>query len=403
LEYQAVSYPQEISLRRRTTLSVNFYSLFWWGQALLSLAGIPLIINYLTDGAIDFIYLFKVPLIGLFFILVFFHFKHPLKVSFITILFGIYGSISIIVGLIEGTLFTKPALTHLYIIAMSTFGCSFGYWMAMKDEAAMQRLIHRVMSFIFWVSVFTLLAYFYFHYVTGSIVYFGFDSYLPLVSALFLADRDYACFACATLLVILSGKRAPLISMIIPFVILQLKNLLSLRKKTSITSFAVILLMVSALAYLSLMTDVLHRWKLIASIDAKNTDSIYVATSGRSVEIMGLWNHLSEKPIRWFIGSGIGGEYTIDATFRDEIIHNSKHYLHLAVATYLLLFGAPFLLLFLSFIAYVFWRNRRDFDNFYYIGMLVTFIGSLFGAGMIVDPIFWVFLGANIHSLKKGS
>lgn len=389
------------SSEQRSILMPSYFSLFWWTYASLSLVGILLIVMYISDAEIDLVYLFKVPLIITFLILVAFHTKNRLRFSPITLLFGYFGIVGVLIGAIEGTLLTKPALVHLYMISMSIMGCSFGYWMAAKYDVNMQRMIHRVMSFIFCVSVITLSAYFYFHFIAKSIAYFGFDSYLPLVSAMFLADKKYILLAIAFILVVFSGKRAPLIAMLTPVLIMQINVLIRPRLKKLFTNFVIVVFLIAGGGFIITQTDLANRWELIASTDITNLDSIHVATSGRSVELFGLWNHMSDSLVRWFIGSGIGGQFTIEAVFREELINREQHYLHLAIMTYLLVFGAPFLLFLLGYITYVFWRNRRNFSSFFYIGMLVTFVGSLFGAGLIVEPIFWVFLGANQYSINS--
>ena len=369
--------------------------------SLLSLVGIALIIMYLSNGEIDFIYLFKVPLVGIFIILVIFHIKNRLELNLINKLFIYFGLISVIVGTIGGTLITKAALTHLYMIAISIMGCSFGYSMAAKYDANMKRVVRTVMYFIFITNSLILFTYYYFHYVTDSIAYFGFDSILPLVSALFLADKKYFWFVIAVILVFLSGKRAPLVSMIMPISLIYLKSLISPSiKKFKINLGIAIFIIISVTCLLS-QTELVKRWLLFASVDITDFESIYAATSGRSAELIGLWNKLSNNPVQLLIGSGLGGHFTIYAEFKGDLISYDQHYLHLAVATYILIFGVPFTLFLLGSIAYVFWSNRSNFQSFFYLGMLITFIGSLFGAGLIVDPLFWIFLGANQYYMKK--
>ena len=60
------------------------------------------------------------------------------------------------------------------------------------------------------------------------------------------------------------------------------------------------------------------------------------------------------------------------------------------------------LVLFLAYVGYIFWKNRKLVHNFYYLGMMVTFVGSFFGAGLMVDPVFWFFLGVNAYMAKAG-
>lgn len=389
----------QLSKEGSTTLIFDYFSLFWWIYATLPMVGILLIIYYLSNADIDLMYLFKVPLVGTFLILIAFHIKSRLQFSPITLLFGCFGIVALFNGAIEGTLLTKASLTHIYMIAIAIMGCSFGYNMAAKYDLHMKRLIQQVMDFIFIISIITLSLYFYFHYITNSIAYFGFDSYLPLVTAIFLADKKYIHLASAFILVVFSGKRAPLLSMLTPLLIMQVNVLIKPRPSKMLINLFIVAFLISCAALIITKTDLADRWKAIASTDTSSLDSIYMATSGRSVELIGLWDTLSNNQMRLLIGTGIGGQFTINSEFRGELINREQHYLHLAVMTYLLVFGAPFLLFLLGYITYIFWRNRQNFTSFFYLGMMITFVGSFFGAGIIVEPIFWVFLGANQYSI----
>jgi hypothetical protein len=44
--------------------------------------------------------------------------------------------------------------------------------------------------------------------------------------------------------------------------------------------------------------------------------------------------------------------------------------------------------------------KKLNVNNKYYLALMSSFIGSIFGAGILVDSIFWVLLGINIFMLK---
>jgi hypothetical protein len=257
------------------------------------------------------------------------------------------------------------------------------------------------MFYLFIVSFFVLLFYYYAHFISSKIDYFGFDTELPTSLLFFLGQGQYVFFLFGVLLIVLSGKRAPLISILVIsfFILINKVNFKKFKNIFIITSLSIIFLTGLFYAY---STGFLWRFENVASVDLNDEESYYVATSGRSSEFIGIFNHMNAQPVRWFLGSGIGGSYYIDLVKGDNDAH-FQHYTHLSLLSFVFLFGLPFTILLILYIFYLLIKNFKYNSNKYYLGLVLTFTSSLFGAGMFIDPIFWVFLGANAFIAKANT
>ena len=374
--------------------SRRLFGLFWWSYAAMAASGVLLIISYLTNGAINLVFLFKIPLVAMLMVMLLFHTVHPVMLSAPALLFCLGGAMGLAIGAMNGTLFSSASVTHIYATVMPVIAMSFGSYFTQRYEARDSILIAKAMRAIFVANVAVLLVYFYYYFYAKQIAYFGFDSTLPLVSVFFLSQRRYWSYVLCLMLVLVSGKRAPLLSMLVPAALLLVRSVSRPTLRNVLLSALVVIVAVlgSRFAYDS---GILYRFDSILSLDVSDYSSLYRATSGRSDELSGLWEHLQALRERWWIGSGFGGRFLKESMFADQYSLEWRHYLHVSALTYVLMFGAPFTFILLALIARVFWRNRSRLGDFFVLSMVVTFVGAFFGASLIVEPVFWFFLGIN--------
>lgn len=371
----------------------NQFKTYWFFVFLKSLAGVLLLINYLVG--IDILFLFKIPLILSTLLLGYYHIKRKFFFGFIAKLFLAFSLLSTLVAIYYSNALSGKTFSHLYTIFMCVFGVSFGYYFGKFYCINLDWSVRRYMKMLFFVTIPILLIYYYCYYFTSKIEYFGFDTELPTSIVFFVSQGQTGYFVATILLIILSGKRSPLISILSIGLIYMIKAI-NFRKVKSLVITVFVVLFISSFVAIAYNSGLLWRFESVINVDIEDEDSFYIATSGRSAEFMGILNHMNADTKRWYIGSGLGGAYYIDI-IRGDYEERYQHYTHLSLLSFVFLFGIPFTILLLSYIIFLIIKNFKYYNNKYYLGMIVTFISSLFGAGMFVDSIFWVFLGVNAY------
>lgn len=372
---------------------ISLFRTYWFLVFCKGLAGILLLINYLFN--IDLIFLFKIPLILSTLTILLFHSHKKFYFGFIASLFLIYLGISILAAIYFKNIPSFKTLSHLYTIFIAIFGVSFGYFFGKNYSNETDVKVKKYMRWLFWLCFLILFVYFYGHYFSGQIEYFGFDTDLPTSIAFFISQKQFGFVGVSLLLIFFSGKRSPLITTLL-ISSLYIFKYIKFREPVHIILLALaITLIVSASSYVY-NTGLLWRYENIASIDTEDEDSFYIATSGRSAEFIGIWDHMNSNPIRWIIGSGLGGAYYIDI-IRGDYVERFQHYSHLSLLSFVFLFGLPFVGFLLIYILGILVKNFKYLNNQYYLGLITFFIASFFGASMLVDSLFWVFLGINIY------
>ena len=375
---------------------LNYYKIYWFTVFFKFIAGIFLLINYFFY--FDVMFLFKIPLIIGTCSLLLLHSKEKLYVGYVTFLFAIYLFISIVLAFYFNNLPSTKTLSHLYTIFMAIFGFSFGYHFAKNYTIDIASKVKKYMSYLFWASFLLLLVYFYGHYISGQIAYFGFDTELQLNFSFFLAQGQIGMSIFSFILVLFSGKRSPLITMVVLLFVYILK-FINFKKAKNIVLATLLSFSLLSVFYVGSNQGFFWRFENIVNVNIEDEESFYNATSGRSAEFIGLFNHMNSVPLRWYLGSGLGGSYYIDI-IRGDYQERFQHYTHLSLLSFIFLFGIPFVLLLLSYIFFILFKNFKHINNKYYLALISTFIGTFFGAGMLVDSIFWVLLGINAFIYK---
>jgi len=383
-----------------------FFRWYWRLLVILGACGFLLVLGYVSGGQIDLIWLVTLSQLALFFLLVVFHFRFSLKVNWLTVLFLVGGSLATLVGVLREVIYSPGLPTHFFMTVMPILAMSFGAHIANIPEPEASKINARGCRSLLIISLATIGCYSFFFYGTGQIAYFGLDSYIPVAASWFLVSSRYSLLILSFALVVLSGKRAPLVSMAITSIVHWFVfSKASTTRKSKGSLFTVLLSVVFIFMAFSFGKnfDLFYRFDPIATVDFSDNESLFLATSGRSNEIIGLLAGREGSPLLWITGGGFGDGFTaIESIFNEDFGVKTSYYLHLSILTYVMVFGAPFAFLFVSFVFLCLWRNRKIQSKFYVIGALMMFVWSFFGAGLIVEPIFWVFLGAASAQRCRG-
>ena len=375
---------------------VNYFRLYFGFFVLKSLAGALLIISYLTDGALDLTYLFKIPLIGMFMVAVLFHLRGPIRAGWVGWIIAFGGFVAAIRFGLNGDRDMSSALSHVYSALMAVFAVSFGHAFARNHERT-GRVFYRAFLALFFVQAVILAAYMYFHYVAGKISYFGFDSDLPLVAAVALGRNNIPWYIAILTIILFSGKRSPMVSALLPGLLLLLNRLRGRQIGAKIAAVLTVVICATGL-YCAYDAGLLWRFEsMMQNLQLDDEEKMYLATSGRSVEFIGIYEYMNDRPARWIFGAGYGAQYTQETTFRGEDLSFTKHYSHLSLLSLIYLYGLPVGTLLIGTMLYYLVVNFRYVRNTYYLAMMMSFMSAFFGASMLVEPTYWFFLGVNVY------
>jgi len=378
---------------------VNYFRLYFGFFVLKSLTGALLITSYLTDGTLDLTYLFKIPLVGMFVVAVLFHLRGPIRSGLVGRIIAIGGFVATIRFLLNGERDMAAALSHVYSALMAVFAVSFGHAFALNHERT-GGVFYRAFIALFVVQAVILSGYMYFYYVAGKISYFGFDSDLPLVAALALGRNNLPWYIAILAIILFSGKRSPMVSAILPMLLLLLSRSRGRQIATKVAVGLTVMICAAGL-YRAYDAGLLWRFEsMLQNLQLDDEEKMYLATSGRSVEFIGIYEYMNERPARWIFGAGYGAQYTHETTVRGEALSFTKHYSHLSLLSLIYLYGLPVATLLIGTMFYYLVVNFRYLQNTYYLAMMISFIGALFGASMLVEPTYWFFLGANMYMAK---
>ena len=264
---------------------------------------------------------------------------------------------------------------------------------------------------------------------TGLDVYVGSSAEELLIPFVwFLMGQNFYITALTFLLIIVSGKRGPLIAALGIYTFFKFfkKN-----RNSFHTGMIKVLFIGSILAFSigyafvtynpTAMLDkggsiqrAAHKTESsfvrIMEGDGNYEMSLDLATSGRSAEIRSAWGKFTETPLKFIFGSGYG--WNIDVRLYDgsstEKTHLNYHFLHFSPLNIALLYGVIYLLLYYSFVYRIIsksWSNLKKMGSIRYFNnkqkiytfLLFLLIGKLIVSLTVynigVDPVLWIIMG----------
>ena len=380
-------------------MKINFYKAFWFIYLLEFVIPIVIMLHYLYGFSISGI-LIKTPFILYYLLIVIYHIKQKFKFkfSFISYLFLFYFIFSFLIGLMEGNNIDEKFLSHIYFTSMPILGISFGISLAQSYDQKFEDYFIKLINICFYVTTLILLVYSYSYFITGNIQYWGLGTDLHLIIPFLLYQGRYFYLIIAFLLVLLSGKRATLLNVVMELLLIFSYKL----KKLSVSSFPKLILFIILITFLFTYASnqgVFERFEATLNFDFSDEDSMTYAAGGRWEEVTGIIDYHNSNPYRWYTGAGFGGRYMwyIPLTNYYEL----KHYAHFSPVSYIFIYGAPFMIiLYISFLNY-FKKSLKYVRNPFIIIFIIGIFSSFFGANLFVDIKLWVFCGIFLYILKN--
>ena len=379
-------------------MKINFYKAFWFIYLIEFVIPLVLIFHYLYGYNIGF--LVKTPFILYYLIIVVYHLR-KMKLStnnLISYLFLFAIIFSSFIGFIEGNSFDGKFLSHIYFTTIPILGISFGQSFAKFYDKEVHHLFLKLMNISFYITAIILLIYSYFHFITGDIPYWGLGTDLHFLIPFLLLQGRTTLVILAVFLVLLSGKRASLINIIIEFFLVYSFKL----KKLSLISLPKILLYLSLIIAFIFYVEsqgALSRFDATIDFDISDDENMMYATGGRWQEFLGIYDYLNAKVIRWYTGAGFGGRYI----WYTPLTHyyELKHYAHFAPLSYTFIYGVPFAIIIYLLFTYYIIKSLKIILNPFVLIFTIGVFSSFFGANLFVDVKIWVCFGILIQILKN--
>jgi len=373
---------------------------FWYLFLIDSITPLFTLLSYFIPGIREYS---KIPVILLFMFFVFFHLFNKLILTRITKLLFISFIIAFTLSLVwNNKSMDIKIISQIYGILMPIFSVSFGIHYAKNNGIKIYPFINNIFKVYILVNIVLLLTYFYFHYVVNSITYFGFQVNWQIISAYLISQKKILLFFLGIIFVILSGKRATLITSLIPF-LSYYKYIMKLDfKKKFILSVMILLITYNITNYL-IDEGFFRRYEALLNFDITDSRVTFLATSGRWQEIESVFMHMNNRPISWLIGNGFGDKYlSVINVSGFEYQQELKHYVHFTPASYIFVHGIPItILIFALILRLIVLGWKKCHLNFFYLCFLVSIIGSFFGANLAVDPKIWFFYGVTFYIVNK--
>jgi hypothetical protein len=377
-------------------MSINLFKLFWWVYLVEFITPVVLIVHYLTGY--EFNFLVKIASIIYYILIIVFHVKNKIFINPILLLFLIFGLFSFFYGIWINNEIDGKFVSHLYFSTIPILGTSFGYHFAKKFNQDLKSFFLRIINISFFVTCVLLIVYFYLHFITGSIAYWGFGSEMHVLIPFMISQARFSTVILGIVFVILSGKRATILNVGLG-VIIFFSNLLKSISIRTLPRFIFLIILLGGASVFANYQGAFSRFEQTFSYDFNDDDLMYMATSGRWQEVTGILEHHNSKPYGWLFGSGFGGRYEWFIEY--ENYSELKHYAHFSPFAYIFVFGLPFtVLLYTIFINYV--RKSLPFSkNPFVIVFIIGIFSSFFGANLLVDIKLWFFSGVVIFIIKN--
>lgn len=296
-------------------------------------------------------------------------------------------------------IFNLQSLDHflpgVFFYLLIFFGGSAGYvWSSLTNRGVIIALSNRTAK-LASIIVFLICLIYFMLYIANFIVYFGLGVQIYIITAALLAINDKRFTLLLVLATIMTGKRGLLIVLIA-----QHSNLLSKLMRRSGHWYSLFFICaILLIGYLSFEFDLLIRFKSTFEIslsdvfnynDPESSHKLFLATSGRSNEVLGYLDALSMNSMDFWIGLPTDASFNLADQSGNMTRH---HYLHISPFNYVKHFGLIIgvYLLFVQtrvvIFAMKYGNRRKDIGLLLYVGY---FFAMFFGAIVMIDVLFWV-------------
>lgn len=299
-----------------------------------------------------------------------------------------------IVTLIIGDLDVRRIVPNVASALFAMMLVIFGYNVSFRGEQlkiVLEKWRHRVVvSFILGFSVMNILIYVFGYSFYPSFV--AFVLVIPLIS--YYLDKKYYKAMFILFLILLSGKRGPLIAVILSFslhyVFLKFNHLVRVFK----VGFLVFLILIGGGLFI-LNADI-ATFKKFQNIDFSDPDFLTIVTSGRNLEIQSSLDEVNADD-SLFVGKGFSFKYVL----YDDIANVSEErgYVHFSPLNSVLYMGFIFGLIYIiSIYVYpLFYLAKGKVmtykESFFLLLFMCHLFNSLFSYTISQEALFWVSLG----------
>lgn len=311
-----------------------------------------------------------------------------------TKIFIIFSIIPIILGIVKYG-FSSYFFSHILAVLLPIFAMSFGYKLGNYLSVSNNTIIlERVLNLSYYSNIIIIILF----QIAFALKIVSYPAIAPtglIFSSLFyLSKNKYIKFTIGLIFVVISGKRASLFMMIFAALIFGIeyirndKTLVRAINRVLKWTTTSLIIIIPTIFYLWTQTRFLNRIKLVFKFDFSDTRAMYIATGGRSEEIINIIKFLNEQPLRYIFGSGFGVNVEV---FKDFY----RHYSHFSPLSYTLIFGVIFALLIYFLFFFKLLKKVNVNSNLYFAKLIFAsfFASSFLGAIVMNDTNFWVFYG----------
>jgi hypothetical protein len=379
-------------------MKANFFKVFWFIYLIEFIIPITLILFYLYGFYPEL--LIKIPFIAYYVLVVIFHiYKNcKIKTNIVSKLFIIIIVFAIFVGLYEGNIVDKKYLSHLYYASIPILGISFGQYLANSYDKKFEDYFFKIINISFYITAVILLIYVYFHFITGEIAYWGLGTDLHILIPFLFYQGKYIFVFMSIILLLLSGKRATTINVLLEFLLIYFYKLKQI-SFSSIPKLVIYIILITSIFIYAESQGAFHRFEATLNFDLSDDTNMMYATGGRWQELLGIFDYHNADPIRWLTGAGFGGRYEWFLPLTNYL--EMKHYAHFAPISYIFIFGIPFTIILYSTFTYYIFKCKKHFLNPFVIVFIVGIFSSFFGANLFVDIKIWIYFGIVVNILKN--
>lgn len=323
--------------------------------------------------------------------------KYKLLINKISFLFIFFGFISIIIGIFYNNITFDNSRASIFGILNPILMMNLArIYLKNTNLDIVNTHLQKVFKIYIPITIILYLIYYYYHYFTQRYVYYGFQTNWQYASVYLLYSGKFILGSLGVLIVILAGKRATLITTLIPFFtkLFSQKQIFKLKNILIFVFVSFILVVLFSYAY---EEGYLRRFESTFEMNLSDQESLSAGTSGRSDEVILIAKELNEYKPFIFLGKGLGATYKIVG----EDYTLEKNFSHIAPAHFSFQFGIIFtILLYFFFFQLTLNGFKNHRDNIFYNFFLVVFVGSFFGGNLMVDPKTWFFIGLYYYYTK---
>lgn len=374
-------------MRFESLFFVRFFLLMFLFYGALSFV-VPIL--YWTVSK-NFEHLTKVPFyFAIFAMICVLYFKRFIFKDWFSFFLMFYAPFSFLLGIVFNDI-SSAFVSHFFPFILPLAGLSFGYLVARDYQAELMWFYRKIPLLGVWLAITTI--FYYVSYNFGYLDYYGASSLLVLPFLYFLVNKKYTIVFVFLFLIVLSGKRSDLLSIVLTLLVYGFyRNPLV----GSLVLFPVLSI------FLTFLYDFgfLDRFGLLFNLyfnDNFDLELLNEFSSNRLNDALAAIDSINQSPFFWIFGQGFGVTYTYDAVTYNHTVH----FTHFSPISYILLGGlVMFFFVYFKLIRLVHFSLSSNID-FFNLYLVFLFFLSLFGGSIFfTNPFYWFVVGVVSYRLS---